>query len=125
TFAHVAFGLVARYSGVSHYPIFRPRMPAAGLKFLEFFVRGLMNGLRIVSSVDVLQERNHLGISIADAANLEEILVDVDNMQLVFPEPHLAKLAQLRAGSLEKGQGGLEAALGVVVNCQRLDHAKV
>src|SRR5262249_50420199 len=106
----------------SHDAVFRPRVPPAGVELLVVGVDGVVDGFGVEGRVDVLQERNDVGVAIADAANLKEVLVDVDDVKLVLPNAHFPQRAQLRARPLEELQGGVEAAGGVLVCCQSSGH---
>src|SRR5262249_52523726 len=97
-------------------------MSSAGVEFLVGGFSGLVKGLRSVGGVNVLQQRDDVGVPVADAAHLEEVLVDVDDVQAIFPDAHLAELAQLGAGPLQKRQGGLQTAGGVVVSRKGCSH---
>ena len=76
-------------------------MAAAGVEFLVFLRRWLVNLRWVKRSVDHFQKRNHVGIAIADAADFEAILVHVDDLKAVFPGADFAERAQLRARETE------------------------
>ena len=68
-------------------------MASAGIEFLVLGVYRLVDRLRVEGCVDVPEQRHDIGVRIADAADLEVILVDVDDVQLVAPDARLAERA--------------------------------
>src|SRR5438128_1691375 len=65
----------------SHHPIFGPWVPPAGVELLVLGRRRSVDGFRVEGGVDVPQQRNDVGIAVADAADLEIVLVDVDDLE--------------------------------------------
>lgn len=98
-----------------HDTIFGPGPAAAGGEFLKFGGRGQVHALGIVGGVDLVKNGQDLRIRIAQAADFEVVLVDVNDGDAVFPGAHHADKTQLVARPLQEFQGGLEAALGVIV----------
>src|SRR5207248_5850621 len=60
----------------------------------------------------------------AEAADLEEVLVDVDDVELVLPDADLAQRAQLGARPLEELEGGVQSARRVVVRRKGCAHGR-
>src|SRR5437870_2905507 len=77
-----------------HHPVFRPAMTPARVELLVLEIDRLVNLRGIERRVDHAQQRHDVGLGIADAANLETILVDVDDLQAIFPDAHFAQLTK-------------------------------
>src|SRR5688572_19350271 len=105
-----------------HYAVFRPRMAAPRVEFLVLRLGRVVNRLGIEGGVDISQKRNDVRIGIADALHFEEILVDVDDVELVFPDTDLAEIAQLAARALDEFQSGGEVAGFVNVSGEWCGH---
>src|SRR5207249_4925193 len=105
------------------HPILRPRVPPAGVEFLVLQLGRLVDFLRVEGGVDVPQERDDVGICVADAANLEVVLVHVDNVQMILPDPHLAQASQFGARAFQELQRGVGIAFSVDMRRQWYGHA--
>src|SRR5262245_8153922 len=99
-------------------------MAPAGVEFLVLLLGWLVNCLRVECGVDHPQEGYHVGITVTEAPDLKEILVDIDDVEMVLPQPDLAQVTQLEAGALDKVARGVEPAGGKVVDGQWCAHAR-
>ena len=79
----------------------------------------LVDFQRVKSGVDHPQQRDNVGVRVADPADFEVILVHIDDLQVVLPDAGLARFGRLGARPLEKLQGSLQTSLGVVVRGKR------
>src|SRR2546423_4184153 len=66
---------------LSHDAMVRPGVAPAGPKFLVLCVDFVVNRFRVEGRVEVLQERNDVGVTVTDAAHLEEIVVDINDVK--------------------------------------------
>ena len=102
----------------------RPRVALARAEFLVFRIRLLVDRLRVEGRVEVLQQRHDVGVGVADAAHLEAVLVDVDDVQTVFPDAQpMRNVRSSFARPFQELQRRRQSALGVVVGgswCGRL-----
>ena len=97
-------------------------MAPARIVFLVLCVGRILNGLRIEGRIDIAQKGNDIRVRIADAADFEVVLVDIDDVELILPNPDLPQLAQLRPRSLQKLQGGIQTARNILMSGQRCAH---
>ena len=70
-------------------------MAPARLEFLELGAGRFVNRVRVENGADALQERNEIGIGIAQPANLEDVIIDVEDPNDIPGCADLAKLTEL------------------------------
>src|SRR5438046_7594749 len=82
-----------------------------------------MDCLRIEGGVDHPEERHDVGVHVTNAADFEDVLVDVEYVQLILPDAHAPQLAHFPASPLQKLQRRIQCARIIVVSCKRGSHA--
>src|SRR5262245_59687156 len=99
----------------SHDAVLDPGMTPARVEFLVVLVGRLVDGLRIEGSVDIPEQGYDIGVLVADPADLEVVLVDVDDVQPIRPDVDLPQTAQLRASAFEELQGLIKLSRNKIV----------
>ena len=116
---HASIGLLANVFGTALLFLANGwsafMMAPAGVELLEIALDRLVDLGRIEGGVDHFQDGDHVRAFVAQVANLEVVLVHVDDVELVLPDPYPAEAAQLGAGALDELADGVELAGSVVV----------
>ncbi len=89
-------------TGLSHDSVLCPRISASSKKLFPLLIRVVVNCLRIECRIDSAQQYNDVGIPITDAADLEVIAVDIENLQSILEDVDFAELAEFPARTLEE-----------------------
>src|SRR5262245_10484417 len=88
-------------------------MPAARVELLVFGLNRIVDRLGVERRIDVPQQGNDVRIRVADAKDLEVVLVDIDDVEFVFPQADLAQRTQLVARSLDERKGTVKVLVNV------------
>src|SRR5262249_38524913 len=88
------------------------------LEFLVLGVGRLVDRGGIVDGVDALQQRNEIGVGIAQAPDLERVAVDVVDAQEILADADHAEQPQLRACALEALHGRVEPTGTILMHGQ-------